>query len=228
MTRKQLPSRAQVRAHANGDKPIAIGDHHTLYYQCVKSKVEYYSSVDEIVQWIATGPVLQPPAPNPRPSLHTTTPSYEQDQDNSTSINDPVLGQTRAPQEPSIFPGRLHKDTTPELHPVVPHHQAQPIATPQSQTIEEPGLLAPPTPGLRRASTRKRVPRDLLRPTHHGKVYATMQDKLRRKQRVPATLVYPEKQRVTQLEHRCGLYSMALNPDAVAYRQIFHRYQTNV
>ena len=30
VTRKKLPSRAQVRAHANGDKPIAIGDHHTL------------------------------------------------------------------------------------------------------------------------------------------------------------------------------------------------------
>ena len=45
---------------------------------------------------------------------------------------------------------------------------------------------------------------------------------------MPITLTYPGKQRVSQLEHRCGLYSMVLNPNAVAYRRTFHRYQTNV
>ncbi len=147
VTRKQMPSRAQVRAHSNGDKPIAIGDHHTLYYQCVKPKAEYYSSVDEIVQWISTGSILQPPAPNPRPSLHTTTPSYEPDQDNSTGINDPLIVQTSAPQEhPTLF-DRQHDDTIHEPHMVVTHHQAQPMAITQPQTTEETGLPLPPTPG---------------------------------------------------------------------------------
>jgi hypothetical protein len=86
VTQKQMPSRAQLHAHSNCDKPIAIGAHHTLYYRCVQSKEEFYSSVDEIVQWISTGPLLQPPTAKPRPHLHITTPSYEHDQQSEVSL----------------------------------------------------------------------------------------------------------------------------------------------
>ena len=229
VTRKQMPSRAQLHALSNGTKAIAIGNHHTLYYQCVKSREEFFSSVDEIVQWIATGPILQPPATNTRPSLHTTTPSYEPEQDNPTSLHDPLRVLTQAPQDHPPLPDRRHDETISAPPSEVTPKQITPEAISQPQTTGEAERPVRLNIESRRTSTRKRVPRDLLRPTHHGKAYAVKEhDKLRRKQRVPITLTYPEKQRVSQLEHRCGLYSMALDPNAVAYRRIFHRYQTNV
>jgi hypothetical protein len=50
VTHKQMASRAQKkRTTSNTDKLIALGMHHTLCYQCVTSKDEYYSSVDEVL-----------------------------------------------------------------------------------------------------------------------------------------------------------------------------------
>jgi hypothetical protein len=68
--------------------------------------------------------------------------------------------------------------------------------------------LAPST----RQFTRKRVPRDILHPTNHGKAYQARDEKSRKKQRVsqvrslkerqrPLTLEYEEKQRVTAPAH---------------------------
>ncbi len=166
---------------------------------------------------------------NTRPSLHTTTPSYEQEQDNPTSLNDPLSVPTQAPQDHPPLPDRRHDETISSPTSEVTHHQIPPVTISQPQTTEEAEPPVLPNMGSRRTSTRKRVPRDLLRPTHHGKAYTVKgQDKLQRKQRVPTTLVYPGKQRVSQLEHRCRLYSMALDPTAVAYRRIFHLYQSNV
>jgi hypothetical protein len=55
-------------------------------------------------------------------------------------------------------------------------------------------VMADPT----RQSTRKRAPRDILHLTHHGKAYhAGDETRCPKKQRVPVTLEYEEKQRVT-------------------------------
>jgi hypothetical protein len=59
---QRMTSRAQRLALDQTDKPIALGLHHTLYYKCVQTREEFYSSVDEITQWIQNGPLLQPPA----------------------------------------------------------------------------------------------------------------------------------------------------------------------
>jgi hypothetical protein len=61
---RQMLSRAQTNARGT-DQPIALGTHHTLYYRCLATQEEHYSSVDEIVQWITTGPLLQRPTENP-------------------------------------------------------------------------------------------------------------------------------------------------------------------
>ncbi len=55
-------SRSQTNARdstASTDLPIALGAHHTLYYQCLETNEEYRSSVDEIMQWITSGPLLK-------------------------------------------------------------------------------------------------------------------------------------------------------------------------
>ena len=56
----KLPSRAHTIV-PNTNKPIALGSHHTLYYQCANTAEEFFSSVDDVAQWIQSGPILQPP-----------------------------------------------------------------------------------------------------------------------------------------------------------------------
>jgi hypothetical protein len=60
---RQMLSRAQKTARAHS-QPIALGTHHTLYYRCLVTQEEHYSSVDEIVQWLMTRPILQRPTNN--------------------------------------------------------------------------------------------------------------------------------------------------------------------
>jgi hypothetical protein len=105
-----MPSRAQLRAHYNGDKPIAMGAHYTLYYKCVQSKEEFYSSVDEIVQWISTGPLLQPPTADPRPHLHITTPSYDHNEQSGVSSTEPPNLPVPELREHAQWPNRLRED----------------------------------------------------------------------------------------------------------------------
>ncbi len=69
VAQKQMSSRAQKRVIT--DKAIAIGLHHTLHYQCIQTGEEYYSSVDEILQWrIRSGPILQPSVIIPGANTH--------------------------------------------------------------------------------------------------------------------------------------------------------------
>jgi hypothetical protein len=60
VTEKRMQSCA-LRVVPNSDTPIPLGSHHTLYYKCVASGEEHNSSLDEILEWIRTGPILQAP-----------------------------------------------------------------------------------------------------------------------------------------------------------------------
>jgi hypothetical protein len=61
----QMPTRAQIRrqqASQNANPPLTIGSHYTLMYTQTNSGEEHFSSISEILQWIQSGPLLQPPA----------------------------------------------------------------------------------------------------------------------------------------------------------------------
>jgi hypothetical protein len=96
----------------------------------------------------------------------------------------------------------------------------------------------------RRKSTRTPIPRNRLRPTHHGKVYQVGKAKnilkkqrvfthLPGKQRVPITWEYPEKQRVSVSELKINRknvlfgssvpFSATTKPSV--YRDIYNRYR---
>ena len=154
---KQLPRRAELRA-MNGAKRIALGAHHTLYYVCVTSQEEYYSSVEEIVEWIRDGPILQPPSQPSVPDscLPITIPSYVQPRD-GPSLTLPVL------PTPSLTP------TTPAA-PIGQPVPVAPVAPPQpvgETTIGPETTVAPAPPSNAvpsRASSRKRKAIDFLKP----------------------------------------------------------------
>jgi hypothetical protein len=61
IVKKRMTSRSLIRSRLSTEQPIALGTQHTLYYQCIRTLDEHYSSVDETVQWIAMGPILQAP-----------------------------------------------------------------------------------------------------------------------------------------------------------------------
>ena len=114
----QLQSRAQ-RAQPTTDRPIALGSHHTLYYQSVTTKEQYHSSVDEIMQWIRNGPVLQLPLTDcddftPVPTLATApqdspaTPARNLPPAVTRSVHIPlavqdIVSTLRAPQDDSAL-----------------------------------------------------------------------------------------------------------------------------
>ena len=81
-TVKQMPSRAQrnrTQRTPEGDLTLRLGTHYTLVYRQVDTGEEHYSSIDEILFWIDTGPCLQPPPDSPYPHDTTatvTTPSF--------------------------------------------------------------------------------------------------------------------------------------------------------
>jgi hypothetical protein len=62
VTTMTLPTRAQIaRQRKSTDQPIRTGSHYTLRYRQTDTNEEHSSSVAEILQWIAAGPLLQPP-----------------------------------------------------------------------------------------------------------------------------------------------------------------------
>jgi hypothetical protein len=88
---KPLTTRAQMQQHRRSlhpSTPITPGAHYTLRYQQRTTGEEHYSSVAEVLQWIALGPFLPPPpaeAGNPAARAPITTPG----------INIPSIGHTR-------------------------------------------------------------------------------------------------------------------------------------
>jgi hypothetical protein len=158
---------------------------------------EHFSSVDEVVQWIQEGPILQLPSSAPPDNPNVTCPPY-------------------APLVPTAPPRRA-LDTTTEsqtevqrVNTAVPRHIENPACTsntnhlPDDTLNQQEAILQPhqvvPTILAPRTSSRTRAPRDFLKPTHKGKVYSVLKQRsLSGKQRVPVTLTYPEKQRVSDL-----------------------------
>jgi hypothetical protein len=62
VAQKQMFTRAEMRRTTLGSDPaIALGSHHTLAYKQIDTGEEHFSSLAEILHWIDTGPLLQPP-----------------------------------------------------------------------------------------------------------------------------------------------------------------------
>jgi hypothetical protein len=80
IVRRPLLTRAEVRrSNAANDPTIATGSHHTLIYKQICTGEEHYSSLAEILHWIASGPLLRPPTPPDTvtaPGAPVTTPEY--------------------------------------------------------------------------------------------------------------------------------------------------------
>ncbi len=108
--------------------PIVLGHHHTLYYQCVSSKEEYFSSVEEVSQWISNGPILQPPCAHVPANTNVTAPPYNRphDYNHTPAVNDNgsppltprmpyLLGPTPEPclLSPQVVPRRQHHQLCP-------------------------------------------------------------------------------------------------------------------
>ena len=182
---------------AQTSPPIALGNHHTIYYQCVATKEEYFSSVEEVSQWISNGPILQPPCAHSPANTHVTAPPYNRPHEDNHAP------ATNDPGPPAPAPNMLNR--------LGPTPEAAPIMASRSPTEKTPPIMPDPALDTRRKSTRTPIPRNRLQPTHHGKVYQVGKAKnilkkqrvfthLPGKQRVPITWEYPEKQRVSVSE----------------------------
>ncbi len=74
---KPLNTRAQLNQHRrtdDPDPPIHTGSHYTLMYQQQNTGDDQFSSVTEVLQWIAIGPLLPPPAAATTTIAHITQP----------------------------------------------------------------------------------------------------------------------------------------------------------
>ena len=74
VTQHHMPTRAQTRKDV--DPPLTIGSHYTLTYTQTNSGEEHYSSLSEILNWIQSGPLLQPPAVQNDTEAPITTPAH--------------------------------------------------------------------------------------------------------------------------------------------------------
>jgi hypothetical protein len=64
VTQHRLATRAQLQRQRNDRAPpIAQGAHYTLTYVQLATGDEHFSSIAEIVHWVDSGPLLQPPTP---------------------------------------------------------------------------------------------------------------------------------------------------------------------
>ena len=62
VTSKRLSTRAQTARSKKDQEPtIRTGTHYTLRYRQTNTGEEHFSSLDEIMHWISTGPLLTPP-----------------------------------------------------------------------------------------------------------------------------------------------------------------------
>jgi hypothetical protein len=136
---------------------------------------------------------------------------------------------------PAFSPLHTHHDTTPTLPASdgmmptvspVPAPSADPNISIIDDAIQEPHGHNPAS-NLRRSQCKRKAP-DFLRPKFKGKAYAILNNThLPRKQRVPTTWAYPEKQRVSQPEiKRQRLLKMKdTSIDTKPFQGIFWRYR---
>jgi hypothetical protein len=236
VTRKQLPSRAQLRSQATPDLTIAVGTHYTLYYQCTANGEEHYSSVDEILQWIKQGPILQPPAITNHDASHISAPPYAY----PITVMPPQISN-----RPDVGPQRLTQPEPPTIQhdqqqqePSVSEHITTPNDTLELQNTTAPKVKSRPNQHQgTRVSTRPRALRDFLKPTHHGKAYHTGAfTNSPRKQRVPSLYEYREKQRVSVPDTKRKRREFLWNSDPAfpttltpsAYSTMYHRYKRDL
>jgi hypothetical protein len=171
VTRKML-SLSQTNAldsTASNDLPIALGSHHTLYYQFLSTNEEHYSSVEEIMQWITSGPLLK------------RLDGWD------SNLSQPHNTEPSRPASPAV-------PSSAGVHKPVPQTSVQqtnpvagqsPINSPQPTPNYQDGTCVPNATQTR-VSTRKRKPRDFLTPKMKGKAYSVLNHKPR-KQRLPVT-----------------------------------------
>ena len=100
---KRMQSRA-MRSAPNPDTPIPLGSHHTLYYKCVASGEENYSSLNEILEWIRTGPILQAPKDPVASSPNVTSPPYHHSPGNPDRQSSSLHQSRRRTKRPYRIP----------------------------------------------------------------------------------------------------------------------------
>jgi hypothetical protein len=102
VTRHTMPTRAQKQRQRHDDEPaIQPGTNYTLTYTQENSDAEHFSSVAEILNWIASGPILQPPALLISPDQQDYSDHHHP---NLCSRNDPIRRTTK--RTPSDTPER--------------------------------------------------------------------------------------------------------------------------
>jgi hypothetical protein len=105
-TQHRLATRAQVqRQKKDGATAIDQGAHYTLMYTQTSTGEEHFSSLSEILNWIASGPILQPPT-LPGPTNKTDAP-----------ITTPAHVPATIQYIPNVTPARIYPL---QVHPAFP------------------------------------------------------------------------------------------------------------
>ena len=108
VTQHRLATRGQLqRQQQNNDPIIAVGAHYTLSYRQITTGEEHFSSVAEILNWIDSGPLLQPP---------TIT---DNNDTNGAPVTTPAHIPARLTYVPDL-PMPSHANTSPNLPVTVP------------------------------------------------------------------------------------------------------------
>jgi hypothetical protein len=135
VSQKQMPTELKLGERPTPvTPPIAPGTHHTLTYTQIDTGEEYFSSLSEILHWIDTGPLLQPPksqAPVNSTEAPVTTPVY---------VPASLQYIPRTPSHDHTTPALLpDSQSIPDPRPVKKRSRANRIRqTPNSVPIQEP------------------------------------------------------------------------------------------
>jgi hypothetical protein len=137
VVRHQLATRAQLQRQKQTNDPLlSQGNHFTLMYTQTSTGEEHFSSVAEILYWIATGPVLQPceslvptnstNAPITTPPFTPATVQYVPTQ--TTLATGPVPSQ-KVPIRSRFGLHRHEREKTAPNDATLPNERAQPKPT---------------------------------------------------------------------------------------------------
>jgi hypothetical protein len=181
----------------------------SLHYRCLKTQGEFYSTIEQIVQWIDDGPLLLPPQPElSEPAAAPVTYPH--------GLTIPHRDQPIPPSSSRINYGPQCKRS--ESSPITPSTTLDPDETTTATTNDLPTPL--------RRSQRKRKAPDFLRPKFKGKAYFTAAS-LTGKQRVPTEWVYVGKQRVSQPEVKIRRL-LAMEQRSAEYQDTYKRLKNTI
>jgi hypothetical protein len=173
----------------------------SLHYRSIKTHGEYFATVDQIATWIRDGPLLVKPVQEQscEPIATVTYPTFL-----------PRSHQMAMPSSEGMAPvSETHTNDVVRENP-------QPLPT--SPDVDAPLPL--------RRSQRKRKAPDFLKPKFKGKVYIATSTRVSGKQRVPITLEYTGKERVSQPEMKIRrLAQMQDKSKPPAYEEMFWRHR---